>query len=275
VGPIHLFKRKDYEYRFQNPGQQHPMLILPGTEPLLLGIWDQDPPAVLVAAQPELRLGDITRFSVLFHERLFRTAQHVGWAEPYKNRHGGLHWSFLPQLLPTFIEFYENQIILSPKDVSIAVAGAGLVDQPDEQAAVRARTAATRLIRDAKFAKLVVTAYNNRCAMCGLNFGLVSGAHIFPVSAPGSTDEITNGISLCDNHHRAFDRHLIWIDPSRRAVRMHPTILKHAESDSYSRNFVKNTFAQLSPPTHSADNPAADNFNERYAFFDVDYRWAK
>jgi hypothetical protein len=132
---------------------------------------------------PEIRLGDLTRFPVLFPERLFREGQQVGWAEPYRNKNGGLHWSFLPQLLPTFIEFFQSQIDLSPNNVQIAVVGAGLADDPSDAAAARARQAATRLIRDAKFGKDVVEAYGKKCAMCGLNLGLVSGAHILPVSA--------------------------------------------------------------------------------------------
>lgn len=275
VGPVHSFSRKPYEYRFQNPGQNRPVMTLPGTQPLLLGIWNTDAPPVLVAAQPEIRLGDMTRFSVLFHERLFRTAQQFGWAEPYRNNRGDLHWSFFPQLLPTFIEFYQNQISLTPKEVQIAVVGAGLVDQPGDNSAARARAVTTRLIRDAKFAKAVVDAYNRRCCMCGLNLGLVSGAHIFPVSAPGSNDQPTNDLALCENHHRAFDNHRIWIHPQSRNTKLHPTILEHARTDKRSEIFVTTTFNQLTSPTNPTNLPNPKMFEERYGFFDGDYDWVK
>ncbi len=116
VGLVHSFGRKSYEFRFQNPAQNRPAMTLPGTVPLLIGIWlvNGEPP-VLVAAQPEVRLGDLTRFSVLFPERLFREAQLFGWAEPYRNRHGQSHWSFFPGLLPTFAELCENEIQLDPR----------------------------------------------------------------------------------------------------------------------------------------------------------------
>ena len=145
VGQVHSMKRKPHEFRFQNPAQSHPVRILQGTTPLLIGVWDTDRPNVLVAAQPEIRLGDLTRFSVLFPDRLFRNAQQVGWAEPFRNKKGGMHWSFLPALLPTFAESYQDEIDLVPKDVQIAVAGAGLTDQPGDASAGRARQAATRL----------------------------------------------------------------------------------------------------------------------------------
>lgn len=273
VGPIHSMSRKQHEYRFQNPGQNRPVMALPGTIPLLIGVWDTDAPSVLVAAEPDLRLGDMTRFSILFPERLFREAQQVGWAEPFRNKNGGLHWSFLPQLLPTFIEFFQSQIDLAPTSVQIAIVGAGLVDDPSAAAAGRARHAATRLIRDAKFGKDIIEAYGRKCAMCGLNLGLVSGAHILPVSAPGSTDTLTNGLSLCDNHHRAFDAHKIWVHPIQRNLKIHPRIIQLAQSDVRSKAFLDSMFAQLASPLDQAHAPQQRMFEERYAYFEGNYEW--
>ncbi len=273
VGRVHSMGRKDYEYRFQNPGQNRPAMALPTTTPLLIGLWDTDTPNVLVAAEPDVRLGDLTRFSVLFPERLFREAQQAGWADPYRNNNGGLHWSFFPQLLPTFVEFYQSQVDLVPKDIQIAVVGAGLADDPTDASAGRARHAATRLIRDARFAKTVVEAYGKKCAMCGLNLGLVSGAHILPVSAPGSSDQPTNGVALCDNHHRAFDSHRIWVHPSQRVLQIHPSILKHAESDPRSKAFVDTMFSKLDSPVDPKLKPQKRMFEERYAYFEGNYEW--
>jgi putative restriction endonuclease len=252
------------------------MMTLPDTQPLLIGVWHGDAPAVLVAAQPEQRLGDLTRFSVLFPERLFRQAQEFGWAEPYRNNNGDLHWAFFPQLLPTFIEQYENGIRLSPKEVQIAVAGAGLVDQPEEvTAAARARAAATRLIRDAKFGKEVVAAYEHRCAMCGLNLGLIAGAHIFPVSAPGSNDHPTNGLALCENHHRAFDSHRIWVHPTSRQLKIHPHMMKSAERDKRDAVFISTMVAQLNEPKEKRHLPETRMFEERYSYFEGFYDWVR
>jgi hypothetical protein len=273
VGEIHSMSRKPHEFRFQNPGQNRPMFTLPGTEPLLLGIWDTDTPIVLVAAQPDIRLGDLTRFSILFPERLFREAQQFGWASPYRNNNGNLHWSFFPQLLPTFIEFYESSIALPTKDVQLAVVGAGLVDTPEEGSASRARRAATILIRDARFGQQVIQAYDKKCAMCGLNLGLVSGAHILPVSAPGSTDDPTNGVALCDNHHRAFDNHRIWVHPVDRTLSIHPNIINHGKSDSRTAAFLDTMLPRLADPIVQSALPPQRMFDERYAYFEGEYDW--
>ena len=274
VGPIHSMARKHYEYRFQNPGQRRPVRTLPGTQPLLIGVLDTSFPNVLVAAEPELRLGDLTRFSVLFPERLFKEAQFVGWSEPYVNSNGGTHWSFLPQLLPTFAELYESQVLLAPKDIQIAVVGAGLADEPSDSSASRARRATTRLIRDARFAKNVVEAYSRKCAMCGINLGLVSGAHILPVSAPASTDQVCNGLALCDNHHRAFDTHRIWVHPSRKVLKIHPTIIDHAKVNDRTKAFLDTMFERLADPSDMALAPQETMFRERYDYFNGSYDWA-
>lgn len=66
------------------------------------------------------------------------------------------------------------------------------------------------LIRDAFFRKTVVHLYDYRCAFCKLkvtnsiNQNVVDGAHIKPF-ARFYDSSINNGISLCKNHHWAFD----------------------------------------------------------------------
>lgn len=67
--------------------------------------------------------------------------------------------------------------------------------------------------RQGKFRKEVLKAYNNTCAMCGINEpGILRAAHIIPV-ADGGSDDIKNGICLCVNHEVAFDKGLIKIKP--------------------------------------------------------------
>ena len=66
------------------------------------------------------------------------------------------------------------------------------------------------VVRDAAFRKIVISIYEHRCAFCGLQItnslsqSIVDGAHIKPFSK-FYDDRIDNGISLCKNHHWAFD----------------------------------------------------------------------
>lgn len=109
--------------------------------------------------------------------------------------------------------------------------------------------------------------------MCGLNLGLVSGAHILPARAPHSVDELNNGLCLCDNHHRAFDAHRIWVHPTMRLITIHPKVVDHAKHDERSANFVQTPFKELASPTDPAHKPSAARFVERYAYFDAEYGW--
>lgn len=66
-----------------------------------------------------------------------------------------------------------------------------------------------RLLRDRKFSKRVLNAYQHGCAMCGVQLGLLDAAHILPVGHPNSTDRTSNGVALCALHHRAYDHSLV------------------------------------------------------------------
>ena len=73
------------------------------------------------------------------------------------------------------------------------------------------------VVRNTAFRRIVISVYEHRCAFCGLQIidpfgqGVVDGAHIMPFSK-FRDDRISNGLSLCKNHHWAFDRGWFSID---------------------------------------------------------------
>lgn len=78
------------------------------------------------------------------------------------------------------------------------------------------------LVRSAVFGREVLRAYQSTCAVSGLQLLSTTGAaplldacHIVPWSV-GHDDTIGNGLALCPNLHRAFDRHLFWVDGDYR-----------------------------------------------------------
>jgi putative restriction endonuclease len=88
-------------------------------------------------------------------------------------------------------------------------------DEVDETVAEprrRALQTTLRLLRDIRFRGKVLGAYRHRCSFCGVQLNLLDAAHILPVGHPESTDQVTNGISLCALHHRAYDRSLVTFD---------------------------------------------------------------
>jgi putative restriction endonuclease len=78
------------------------------------------------------------------------------------------------------------------------------------------------LVRSAVFVREVLRAYQSTCAVSGLQLLSTTGAaplldacHIVPWSV-SHDDTIGNGLALCPNLHRAFDRHLFWVDNDYR-----------------------------------------------------------
>lgn len=70
----------------------------------------------------------------------------------------------------------------------------------------------TRYSRNANFRKAVLNAYDNRCAVTRTQMRLVDAAHILPIPAEGSSDHVSNGISLSPTMHRAYDNCLVYLD---------------------------------------------------------------
>lgn len=70
----------------------------------------------------------------------------------------------------------------------------------------------SQISRDAYFRGQVLNAYGHQCAVTRIQLKLQDAAHILPVGAPGSTDDVTNGLPLAPTYHRAFDRGLIFLD---------------------------------------------------------------
>jgi putative restriction endonuclease len=92
---------------------------------------------------------------------------------------------------------------------------ANLVNAPEHEQERRIVTMLlNRKLRDAAFRRAVLDAYDNRCAVTGIQ--IINGggraeaqaAHIWPV-ADGGPDVVQNGIALSGTVHWLFDRHLI------------------------------------------------------------------
>jgi putative restriction endonuclease len=62
--------------------------------------------------------------------------------------------------------------------------------------------------------RIVLPAYEERCTICSLREDrLLDAAHIVGDAEPTGAPVISNGLSLCSIHHRAFDSDLVGISP--------------------------------------------------------------
>jgi hypothetical protein len=237
---------------------------------LLVGFTTDWGNPVCVAPDVTLRLRSDHRFSILFHVGLLQQASRQGWAE-YHSKSDEVITAFHPRLLPAYVLVRDVGVQIPAVDVANAIEDSGLMDVEGDAAKRRATAAIMRAIRDAKFARNVVKAYRSECGLCGFNWGLIEAAHIYPVAAPGSPDEVWNGIGMCGNHHAFFDSYKLHIHPDSFAVTVHPELI--ARANQIGRSFLQNTFRQLRLPTSISDRPRPAMLRKRYDWFRDAYEW--
>ena len=87
-----------------------------------------------------------------------------------------------------------------------------LVEDPLERRYVFRETRVR--VHQARFRGRVIPAYRNQCAICRLKEErLLDAAHIVGDADLNGEPVVSNGLSLCTIHHRAFDQDLVGISP--------------------------------------------------------------
>lgn len=99
-----------------------------------------------------------------------------------------------------------------------------ILQEPQAQyQTVRVDTEEDVFVRNGLFKRHIVQLYQNTCAFTGMRVvslhghSFVDACHIVPFSH-SHDDRIGNGIALCPNMHRAFDRGLLSVDEDYRIV---------------------------------------------------------
>jgi putative restriction endonuclease len=118
----------------------------------------------------------------------------------------------------------------------------------------------SRKLRDVKFRRNVLTAYNYRCAFCGVQLNLTDAAHIVPVTHESSVDKTYNGLALCALHHRAYDQSLVtvWDDYAIRVSDAEETRLKAIARGAGIEAFREGLLRSILLPPVVSDRPHAD-----------------
>lgn len=123
-----------------------------------------------------------------------------------------------------------------------------------EQERVRVEAVTSRLVRDRVFRRVVLRAYDERCAVTGLKFingfgrAEVAAAHIRPVDRNGP-DIINNGLALSGTAHWMFDRGLITVADDMSIV-----ISRHVNDRDGAENLINRT-GLLIGPLEKRDQP--------------------
>jgi hypothetical protein len=240
--------------------------------PILVGRDEIEGVEVLVAVDGTSRVGRLARFSILFNKRICREAARDGWSEQTTSS-GETIYAMRPRLFPLLVEMFAADVALPAPLVIGATKASGLLDDDTEASSERARRTVSSYVRDVRFSRDVRAAYEHRCAMCRVGLGLVAGAHILPVSAPGAPDRVWNGLALCHNHHSAFDSFNIWID-SDYSVRIKPDFTDSAAGQRESAAFLESTRPALWVPREANRRPRPTMLAGRYEYYEQAYEWA-
>lgn len=137
--------------------------------------------------------------------------------------------------------------------------------------AVYRREYATRAVmqrlHQGHFRRIVLRAYRERCAICGLrHVNLLDAAHILRDRHPLGEPVVTNGLGLCKIHHSAFDADILGIDPDVR-VHIRSDVLKEKDGPMLKHGLQELNGVRLELPARIADRPNRDFLAERFSEF--------
>lgn len=138
---------------------------------------------------------------------------------------------------------------------------------PEEPIERRYAVRETRVrLHQARFRARVLPAYANQCTICRLKEPrLLDAAHIVPDTHTAGEPTVTNGLSLCSIHHRAFDEDLVGVSPDY-VVRVHPRLLE--EEDGPMLDLLKGAHEKpIALPRSSRSRPDRELLAARFDRF--------
>jgi putative restriction endonuclease len=227
--------RSDDEFRVQMTGVAPPLLIEAGAQTLLLGLspgegvmtaWDATYHVEFTPGSPSLQ----TRRTAIDH------ALATGWGF-HRRANGEVPVSFLDEYLGAYVQAQAAlhavredafaaleqagaEALWAGEQEPAAVEDEGDARREDEDAGntqERVLQLVRRTGRDQSFRQRILAAYGAACCGCGIQLGLVQGAHIVPVAVRPNFST-RNGLALCANHHVAYDTGLFAVLPDYRIV---------------------------------------------------------
>jgi putative restriction endonuclease len=136
-----------------------------------------------------------------------------------------------------------------------------------EESRERVSYLSSRILRDRLFRRIVLRAYDERCAISGLKLingggrAEVAAAHIQPVQANGP-DIVSNGLALSGTAHWMFDRGLISLTDDLDVL-----ISRHANDPDGVRAFINRSGRAIAPqPAFERPHPHFLRWHREHCF---------
>jgi putative restriction endonuclease len=210
-------QRDANEFRVQTTRPGNQPLLKTDRQTLLLG-YDEGRD-IFAAWSAQLHPNPGSSSSLQVSRELLEVAAQEGLASRARDTSAGTEMvvAFRPAGIGAYLEMMPHLPGPQASDMEVHAAARAASDQEvpvDELPSDAVRREAIREIRtrsrDQRFRFRVLSAYEHRCAFCGIDAGLAQAAHIEGV-AEGGPDLITNGVGACPTHHIAFDLGLLTI----------------------------------------------------------------
>lgn len=173
---------------------------------------------------------------------------------------------------PEYPIFIEDDL---PEVRSVLISFGELAGPFDEREAIHIREPLERRykvrqvkqrLHQAQFRGAVLLAYRDRCTICSLReIRLLDAAHIVSDVEEGGEPLVSNGLSLCSIHHRAFDQDLVGVSPDRN---VHVSARLLDEDDGPMLDLLKGFHGRkIVVPTSQRLQPDADRLASRFEQF--------
>lgn len=129
-------------------------------------------------------------------------------------------------------------------------------------------TAAVKVrLHQHRFRALVVSAYQERCAICHLGHTeLLDAAHILPDRDERGRPEVPNGISLCKIHHGAYDSNILGVAPDY-VVHIRQDVLDEHDGPMLQHGLQELHGMPITLPRAERHRPNRDYLEERFSQF--------
>lgn len=157
----------------------------------------------------------------------------------------------------------ERRVLLTPGRRTPSGVPRPITDDLDRRyVVVETRTR----LHQRRFRALVLPAYRHQCAVCRLKqLPLLDAAHILGDAHERGQPSLRNGLSLCTIHHRAFDEHLVGIDPGY-TVRVSRRLLE--DDDGPMLDVLKGFHgSRIELPRSPTQRPDRERLAERFESF--------
>lgn len=123
-----------------------------------------------------------------------------------------------------------------------------------------------RRLHQRTFRERVLQAYRRECAFCRFRHEeLLEAAHITSDSDPLGEPVVSNGLSLCQLHHGAFDRHFIGVRPDHR-IQVRSDLLEEVDGPTLAG--IQSLHGRLIElPKRASDRPSSERLERRFEEF--------